>query len=555
MNDIKSEIIKTKNIQESLENFAQENLTPLSECDFTIDNTSTFIKDSSDTSYRLFNEDIYEQYQDKEKILNERIEFEQQYTIRAHINTTQQISLEYSIDFAEYATHPKIVIFPNSKIPYKKYKAKEIFKMLIVEINRIKALNKIVINVFDEEMIKNLKVFTKYIYAGKFTKKVRIPLFNGIEPEISSSSKLINWYKEKETSNQVIEVAENEVLIEYKKPFYGKKGFNAYGKIIDTESLNNKDDLSLEVDKDTIEIIDKPTKKLYKSKIKGYVHIVNNTILIDNKIKLSKLSRNQNKLAEDEHNNIEVHISQSDTSKDSVGEGVELVSETIHISGHIGANSIIEATNLRIDGATHQDSTQFARFAKINRHKGMLRCHEATIALLEGGEVHATNVNIESSLGGVIYAQNVTIGHVKSNLKIYASDSINIRLVSGEDNLFKINYLDIPILISKLALIDDDILELKDQLIEASRHNLSEVDSIKEKIKQFRNTKDMITKSVFQAKISIEKPLQGLNNIIFTINKEDELIYKTTNQQYSPFYLEVTENSITMHPTDISISL
>ncbi len=62
MNNINSETIKTKNIQESLENYAQEHLVPLSECDFTIEDSTTFIKDNSDTSYRLFNEDINEHY-------------------------------------------------------------------------------------------------------------------------------------------------------------------------------------------------------------------------------------------------------------------------------------------------------------------------------------------------------------------------------------------------------------------------------------------------------------------------------------------------------------
>lgn len=546
--------IKTRNVNNAMQTFASEHLTPFSECDFEINSLSTYIKDSSSSEFVLFNEDINEHYEDKDKILNEHIEFQQLFSITPTKVSNSKLKLKYHIDYGIYSSHPKIILYPNSIIPYKEFKAKEIFVMLVNEINKIKALNGILVNIFDAEMIKNLKILTKYLYAGKFLKKVRVALFDGIEPTITKESKLIYWFEEKSSHNQIIEVDVDEVLIEFKKPIYGKNGLNAYGQIIDSGYANNKDDLDLELD-ESISVYEDETKKLYKSKVKGFVHVINNKLIIDNKMRKSKLSRNEENIADDEENNIEIHIAQNDTTKDSIGEGVELVSETIHITGHIGANAIIEAVNLRIDGATHQDSTQFARFANINRHKGVLRCHDAKIGLLEGGEVHATNVEVESSLGGVIYAKNVKVGHVKSNLKIYASNSIAIKLVSGEDNIFKINYKEIPILISKLDLIDEDIEELKFSLEEANRHDKNQIPIIKEKIQAFKDTKDQIINSVFNAKISIEQPLRGLNNIIFTLNDEDELIFKTDAKKYEPFYLEVSQNKIKLIPTDKTISL
>ena len=546
--------IKTKNVNNSMQTFASENLTPFSECDFEINSISTYIKDSSNSEFVLFNADINEAYQDQDTILNEHVEFQQLFSISPTKVSNSELTLNYHIEYGIYSSHPKIILHPDSKIPYKNFKAKEIFTMLVNEINKIKALNGILLNIFDSEMIKNLKLLTKYLYAGKFVKKVRIPLFEGIEPLITRESKLIYWFEEKNLNNQIIEVDADEILVEFIKPIYGKNGLNAYGQIIDSGYANNKDDLSLELD-ESIYIDENKTKKLYKSKIKGFVHVINNKLIIDNKMRKSKLSRNEENIATDEDNNIEIHIAQNDTTKDSVGEGVELVSETIHVNGHIGANAIIEAVNLRIEGATHQDSTQFARFANINRHKGLLRCHEAKIGLLEGGEVHATNVEVESSLGGVIYAKNVKIGHVKSNLKIYASNSISIKLVSGEDNLFKINYKEIPILLSKLDLIDEDIEKLKFTLEEATRHNKAQIPIIKDKIKTFRDTKNQIVNSVFHAKISIEQPFKGLNNIVFTINDEDELIFKTDAKKYEPFYLEVCEDKINLIPTDKTIAI
>ncbi len=549
------EVIKTQNVKESLNEFALKNSTSLEECDFKIDNVLTYVKDRSDQTFTLLNEDVNERYSDKEKALNERVAFKQGYVITAQTASKSKIELNHSIDYSEFNSHPKIIISPDSIIPYKKYKPQEIFQLLVRAINKLKILNGIIINVFDQSMIKNLKAFTKHVYAGKFTKKIKIPLFDGIEPEMTRESKLIEWYKEKNRESQVPEVDQGEVIIEFIKPLFGKNGFNFRGEIIDSNTANNKNDLSAKIDSNTIEVVETAIKKLYKSKIQGYVHVADETLFIDNRVEVSKLSRNEDKLATDEGNSIEVRVSQNDTNKDSVGEGVELISQSINVSGHVGAKSTLEAVNLQIDGATHHSSKQFAKFATINRHKGNLRCHKAKIKLLEGGEIHATDVDIEASLGGVVYAKNVKIGHVKSNLKVYASNSISVRLVSGEDNLFKINYKNVSVLTSQLALIERDVLELREELEVAKRHYHSKVDAIKEAIKKLKATKNEIKNSVYKSKISVENPFRGLNNVIFSINDNDELIFKTEAKKYDPFYLVVNEDSIQLHQTNKIIFL
>lgn len=557
MSEIQNTIIKTNNVKNAMTSFASENFTPLNECDFEIQTTTTYIKTSFDDEFRLFNEDINEIYKDEKDIINQHVEFKQIYTIMAMKPLEIEMKLNYSIEMGEFACSPKLILNPDSHILYKTRKPLETFKLLLKEVNKIKAKNDILIDMFDEKMIKHLKAFTKYLYEGKFKKRVRIPLFEGIEPEITKAGKLILWFKHKESQqkHQIIEVDKDEILVEFKKPVYGKSGFNAHGKQLDKDYLHNADDLQTPVDDASIYIEENDGKKFYKSKVKGFVHFSKVKLSVDNKVKMTNLSRVEDSLAKEEDNNIEVHISQNDTTKDSIGEGVELKSETIHVNGHVGANSILEAINMQIDGATHKDSMQFARAAKINRHKGTLRCHDAKIALLEGGTVHATNVEIEACLGGVIYAQNVKIGHVKSNLKVYASESINIRLVSGEDNIFKINYKDVPILNSKIDLIQEDIAELRFELEEAHRHNKSKIKTIQEQIKEFKSEIQSIKDSATRAVVTIEKPLKGLNSIIFTLENDEELIYKTEAQSYKAFYLEVSEEKITLQPVNKSITL
>ena len=62
--------------------------------------------------------------------------------------------------------------------------------------------NKILIKIFDEHMKEKLKAFTEHIYKGNFTKKIKLPLFDGISPQITRNSKLINTYLQKQKNHQ-----------------------------------------------------------------------------------------------------------------------------------------------------------------------------------------------------------------------------------------------------------------------------------------------------------------------------------------------------------------
>ncbi|HUH41764.1 MAG TPA: flagellar assembly protein A [Sulfurimonas sp.] len=544
---------KTKNISATINKYALENECSPLEFTFNINSIETYIKTVSQKDFLLYNEDILKYYNNPQKMVNEHLEIKQIFLITVKQLQKNIIKLDYSIEFSPNQESVHIILYPESLIPYKKYQPKEIYLLLLKEFNNIKALNNVLVNIFDDDMKEKLKQFVKYIYAGKFIKKVKLSLLIGIEPEISRESKLIFHYLNKESSHQVIEVDEQEILVEFIKPHFGKNGLNVFGEIIDNFYLKNSDDLKSQIDTQSIEIVEDSDRKIYKSKIKGYVHLDEDNFYIDNKIKIQSLSRVDDKIVKQEKNNIEVIISQQDTSLDSLGEGVELTSETIHINGHVGAKSTLRAVNLTIDGATHQDSYQEAKFARINRHKGKLRCHNAKINLLEGGEVHATNVDIENSLSGTIYAENVTIGHVKNNLKIYASNSITINLVSGEDNLFKINYKDIPTLKSKYNYLSQEIDDLKYKLEGAKKHTPSEVPALKEKMDELKNAQDKITNSTMNAKVTILNPFRGLNTISFILNNDQELIFKTEATSYKPFYIVESKEYLTLHPTNKKI--
>lgn len=552
---MKSTKVKTKNILNSLKKYAKANAISLDAVDFKILKVESKIRTIHEKDYFHYNENIQTYYDSDEKTINEHVEFKQIYVIEMFQQIGCEIMLDYKIEYNEFKTKVNIIISKDSIIPSKHYKIKDLYRLITSEVNKIKAKEGILLNLYDKAYIHQLKAFTKHLGADKFHKNIKLPLFRGIDPSVTKKSQLIKYYEDKKNEYGISEVEAGEIIIEYIKPKFGLNGLDAFGDIVDATAFSNIKDTTKEIDSETIKIEENEDNKLYIAKVKGFVSLADDKLSIDNKIKLKKISRVQKQVADDENNNIEVILKEHDSTKDGIGEGVELTSETIHVEGFVGSNSFLNATNLIIDGATHQTSNQSAKYAKINRHKGNLRCHEAEIKLLEGGEIHATNVNIDSCLGGTIYAKHVTIKHVKKNVKIYASHSINIDQVSGEENVFTIDPRAIPILEKKLEFINADIEDLKFDLEEAQRHEQNKVPGIEQKIQNLVNTKNSIYDSVYDASINIVKPIRGFNTIVFTLKDNKKLTYKTKAQKYTKFFLVSSNDVVTLNPTTVSINL
>ncbi|WP_345992100.1 hypothetical protein [Sulfurimonas sp. HSL-1716] len=543
----------TRNIDSLLKEFASDNYTPLDSCDFSLEGTVTYVKYPSDESYTKIPDDHYKQYsQDINNVVKDKININQVYKITLFIAHECTIKLEYKINFDEFKTHPKLIVLPTSHIPYKTIKPKELYVLLISELNKIKAKNRILVNFHHNKMLEDLKKFVRHLYAGKFVKPVKIQLFEGIEPELSMQSSINLIFKNKTSpDHQLIEVDKDEIILEYRKPIYGSNGFNCYGKLIEHGDLEAKS-FDLQIDDESIYTVEKDNMLILKSRKKGFVDYNDGKIAVSNVVKVNKINRIQSKITDDEDNEIEVVVAQNDITRDSVGEGAEIVSERIHINGHTGSKSLLEATDLVIDGATHKDSNIFAKNAKINRHKGTLRCNKAEITLLEGGKVHASYAEVGTCLGGSIYARDVVIDHVKNNVTVYASNSITVRLVTGEDNSFIIDYRKIPVVTSQISLIDADIDDLKFKLEDALKSDNNTAASIEEKIDELKHEKEQIISSSLKASISIKNPLRGLNIIKFVFSDKDEILYKTSPKQYEKFYIKLDDEKVTLYPVGVT---
>lgn len=549
--------LHTKNILLALKEHADRHNTPLKKLDFTLLGVQSYFKTIKHESFIKFHEDYKADYTKRDLIIQEHVRFLQLYKIKIHPRVKRNIHLVYRLEMGEFATYPILVLSPESRLPLSELGEQEMLKLLYGEFNKIKALKKMLVNLFSSCMIKDLKSFVAKLYSEGFTQEESFLLFEGIDPEIAKPSKVINHYKNKIGSEKVSEVEESELIITYEKPIYGETGLNAYGQRIAHGDINNHAKIEFQVDAASVSVQENKSEIRYYAKKRGFVSLFNNLLSISNKIVVQQLNRTEGKLTHKEENEVAVFISQNDVTRDGVGEGVELISESVHITGHMGAKSSIEAKEVVIDGATHTETFITVRDAKINRHKGTLRCHKAEINSLEGGTVYATHVHINTAMGGKIFAEHVTIKTLKHNLKVFASKTITIERLLGEDNHLIIDYRKLPIVQTRLQYLNDEYDDLKWKCDEAKKHSPQKLESLKEELQSKEEEINAIKLSHYDAIITIMAPVNGLNTIEFAIpEKQTSLIYRTKEPKtFEPFYLHKTEERISLKPVGIKIDL
>jgi len=221
----------------------------------------------------------------------------------------------------------------------------------------------------------------------------------------------------------------------------------------------------------------------------------------------------------------------------------EIVVQNLLIKEDIEEDSIVEAKHLEVKGIVYQDSSQYVREAILNIHKGNIRCHHVSIEKLKDGEVHATNAHIKEIYGGEVYAQNIYIENIYKPTTIVASSVIIIKSLKTSGCTFKINYKEVPILESKIELIEDDILEYTEKLFEAKKHNPLEVPHLQNKIQELSVELKIILNSASNANIEIIGLVPKENNIVFTVENKDIAII-TEEKNYKSFHLDINNLKI-----------
>ena len=191
-------IVYTKNVPLALKAYAEKHHFPVDRLDFTLIGIQSYFKSCHHEAFVKFHDDYKREYASSEKIIKDNVRFIQMNKIRIHPKkkedptSAKNISLLYRLELGEFSTYPILVLSPESRLPLAELTEQEMLKLLYTELNKIKAQNRILINLFSSCMVKDLKDFITRLYRDGFTQEESILLFEGIDPEISEPSKVIN---------------------------------------------------------------------------------------------------------------------------------------------------------------------------------------------------------------------------------------------------------------------------------------------------------------------------------------------------------------------------
>lgn len=559
----KSGNLVTKDVPATLKEYAAKKGIKLDQLDFRLVNHQVYFKTYRMTEFEKLSPHLAQLYQnDREELLKQKVDMLQLCEIEPiHKPGKKAIELDYDIQSDDYFSHPYLMIKPTSVIDYKRYPAKVLFQRLLYEVNKIKAYHGILIGLFCDVMQDQLKSFVRNLYKGMSLKEeTAIVLFEGIEPTGNVQSDLIHHYKARhDTPQRLYEAAPGDLLVEYVKPKMGESGFLATGKFVSGEFMNKVGSPTFSVDAESVDRQEDEDAIRYISRKNGYVKFTPGRLSVETVYKVSDVSRVEETISQHEANAIEVVVDDADETRDGLGEGVQLVSNKVRISGFTGKGSMIKAKTVKVDGLTHATSSIFAQEAEINRHKGTVRGSKVKIKSLEGGRIYATEAEVEYMVGGVIFAEKVTIGTMKGHGKIYASKKIEVERIEGEDNLLSIDCGKIATLEGRRNYLREKLEGLKKDLFDAmkKRGGEEETKAVREQIKKMKWEVAEATCEPMQAKIKINTVISGINIIRFVTEKPQRVLeYRTTHSMlYDTFHLEQEGDRLWLRPGDVSVEV
>lgn len=562
MEEEKKNYLTTTNVKRTLIKFAQKKGIKASTLGFKLLNYDTAIKAEFDEEFKDLTRERAAKYEfRKDLIFRDGIEYKQTcYIVPILKKKNGFFDLVCEVDKHDYNCRPTLIIKKNSIFNTKQFNKKEMYKALYLELIKIKAFNNILIDVFNKPTIEGLKRFIKDLYSKNFTEDVEILLFDGVDPEESTKADVIEHYKlKKEDDKKLIEVSETELLVEYIKPVFGKNGFSASGKIIDSELYGTQAKPNFRPDDESILVEDTEDYTKYYSKLKGFIEEKRNILSVEKLYQVGEINRHETTVTDGEVNDIEIVISEKDMTKDGVGDGVELVSQKVKITGAVGKNAVIKAKIANIEGMTHSDSKVFGKEVNVNRHLGTVRASDVHVKSLEGGVIHATHAKVDNIISGTITAETIEIGILKNNAKIFASKHIEINKIDGEDNLLAIDVKKVETLQKKVSFIQKDIDEIKEE-IKILAKNPKQKDKVNELLKEIKGKQEAIDNELFNpfdAYISIKEPVNGINKVYFNTQRKDLIIECRTLEgvTYEKLYLEDDDvlETITLHPSGESV--
>ncbi|SFP38153.1 flagellar assembly protein A [Hydrogenimonas thermophila] len=538
-------VIKTDNISQALHNAAKKYSLSTARLDFILLSYHTLVKmDPNDPDWTEIEHRDWNNFNQPKIILNPNVLIKQTYEIEIikHKEEPWCRDLQLHIMTNKEKNRISAILKAGSKL----IETEDLFNKLKNNIHKQMMRAGMLIELWEvdydnalNEICAQVRVNKQYLVPEdiKFDVAQCYPSIQSID------SQLIMHYKNKQDSvdqndridyskrGYVQAVEKGEMIIEYIKAKSGIPGRNCKGEFIPVAPPKDKERPNFNVS-DNIAVIEDESKIIYKAQRGGYVVFNNNTYDIQDEMQIDEVSfKKTGSIDAGVETEVKLHIHEKDAIKDAIGTGLEVEAEEVKVEGNVGASSKVTGEKVYIGGQTHKTSEIFAKYAKINVHKGFLRTETAEVTRLEGGKVEARHVKVQQAIGGEIKAMDIVINKIGSNVKLYAISSIEIEDMLGENNKIVIDANEIPVYNKELTELKEKKEKLKKK-IRKIEEELSKLNKIKEKSEPAVKT---LKQKIVQDKAKGIKPQ---TSFIIKIKQFQQLIEKVEEKNLEYTHLK-----------------
>ena len=386
-----------------------------------------------------------------------------------------------------------------------------------------------------------------------------------------------------------INCIKDEQLFEFIKPQQGQHGRTCRGKIIEAKMINLDEIPTFTVD-DSIEIQDSFENIKYLSTKSGFLTKNENKYDVTNNLEINEISfKTTGTINSNLDADITIHVTKNNPLEDAIKEGMHVKVRKLSVNGNVGPNTKIETRDISIGGQTHDKTFIKCINANIKQHRGKIIGREVSIDTLEGGEVVADKAIIKHAVRGKIRAKTIEIGTLGSNVIMESSTHIQVDMITGGENKFIIDtsiksafednkkpdrsYLEkleneLKLLLKKLKDTHEKVkknlgpckkiqalimknkkegLAIPDKLIKNFKICKIMMVRYKKLKEDFKYKKAQVEKAkngqlqnnldIFDAKIVVNKPIEGFNSIVYRLSNPDrEIILKTDKRMNKPTF-------------------
>lgn len=411
-------------ISYTLKQLAEQNNINVDELDFELKAVKTYKKDMHDSEFiALDSRETPGFLGNIKNLADPTLAIMQRYTIKIIPNNGPQFSVYFETDSAH--TQGELVFsrgftFNDSE-----------FAKLWRYIAKLKAENRVL---FIDDLQEQNDLLS-------FLKEQKYPIESELRYTLAKAVNLVPTHDCALEFRVVVSgytsVLKDEILCVYLKPLQGKPGRDIRGVYMipgAPKGLGMPSPLRFDVN--TIKAEDLQDEVRYLAIIGGIVNYDNGFLSVKDTLQTEEITRKMGDLINDINSNSTINVTQSDSLKEAVGDGIKVQAAKVQIDGNIGARSEVIGEEVNIGGLTHMQSKIFSKNANIATHKGFVQADKIKVQTLEAGVIEGKIVEVNEVYGGKIYAEEIIIHKLHSNAQLHATKKIEVSVMKSGENKF-----------------------------------------------------------------------------------------------------------------------